>query len=257
MTGLEKRLRVSPPSDTVPDSTANNEIVRLEQVVKIYSQPNTNVEVHALRGISTTIRRGEYAAIVGASGSGKSTLMNIIGCLDRLTAGTYWLYGEDVSELSDDRLSDVRGQRIGFVFQNFNLIPSQTVRENLETPMFYQGISPNERRARALRIAERVGLTDRLHHRPNELSGGQQQRVAIARALMNDPVMLLADEPTGNLDSKTGLVILDILDELNAAGMTIVIVSHDKSVAVRCSRVIELHDGLIHSDSANVVAAES
>jgi len=244
-------------SDSVPDSPTNDEIVRLEQVVKIYSQPGANVEVHALRGISTTIRRGEYVAIVGASGSGKSTLMNIIGCLDRVTAGTYWLYGEDVSELSDDRLSDVRGQRIGFVFQNFNLIPSQTVRENLETPMFYQGIPPHERRARAFRIAERVGLTDRLHHRPNELSGGQQQRAAIARALMNDPVMLLADEPTGNLDSTTGAVILDVLDELNKAGMTIVMVTHDPDVARRCTRILELKDGLIHSDSPNVGAAGS
>jgi len=229
----------------------NSQIVRLEQVVKIYSQPGANVEVHALRGVSLTIRAGEYVAIVGASGSGKSTLMNIVGCLDRLTAGRYWLYGEDVSGLDDDQLSDVRGQRIGFVFQNFNLIQSQTVLENLEVPMFYQGVPAHERRARALHIAERVGLTDRLHHRPSELSGGQQQRVAIARALMNGPVMLLADEPTGNLDSQTGLVILDLLEELNAAGMTIVIVSHDMSVARRCRRIIELKDGLIHSDSAN------
>jgi putative ABC transport system ATP-binding protein len=242
-------------SDSVPDSANNDEIIRLEQLVKIYSTPGANVQVQALRGISLRIRRGEYVAIVGASGSGKSTLMNLIGCLDRLSAGTYWLYGEDVSRLDDERLSDVRGQRIGFVFQSFNLIPSQTVQENLETPMFYQGVPPHARHAQAVRIAERVGLTDRLHHRPNELSGGEQQRVAIARALMNEPVVLLADEPTGNLDSKTGEVILDLLDELHASGMTIVIVSHDKSVAARCNRIIELKDGLIDSDSPNVSPA--
>ena len=238
----------------MPDTANNNEIVRLEQIVKIYGTPGGSVQVDALRGVSLTIRRGEYVAIVGASGSGKSTLMNIIGCLDRLTAGTYWLYGQDVSRLGDDAISDVRGQRIGFIFQNFNLIHAQTVLENLEVPMFYQDIPPHERRAQAFRIAERVELTDRLHHRPAELSGGQQQRVAIARALMNDPVMLLADEPTGNLDSKTGLVILDLIDELNAAGMTIIVVTHDKSVAARCKRTIELKDGLIHTDSTTAPA---
>ena len=220
-------------------------VVHLDKVVKVYRAPGSAVEVQALRGVSATIRRGEYVAIVGPSGSGKSTLMNILGCLDRPTAGTYWLDGRDVSQLSDDELSDVRGQRIGFVFQSFNLISTQSVLENLETPLFYQGIPPRQRREMALAMAERVGLADRVHHRPHELSGGQQQRVAIGRSLMNDPAILLADEPTGNLDSKTGKVILATLDELSAAGRTIIIVTHDMHVAERCHRNIEIQDGLV------------
>jgi putative ABC transport system ATP-binding protein len=220
-------------------------IVRLDRIVKIYQQPGTDVEVHALRGISANIRRGEYVAIVGASGSGKSTLMNILGCLDRPTAGTYWLDNEDVSQLDDNQLSDIRGRQIGFVFQNFNLIAAQTVVENLEVPMFYQAVRSGDREERARRMAERIGLGDRLTHRPAELSGGQQQRVAIGRALMNDPVVLLADEPTGNLDSETGKAILNLLDGLSAAGMTIIIVTHDEDVAGRCHRLIKLRDGHI------------
>jgi len=227
----------------------NDGIVRLDRIVKIYQQPGTDVEVHALRGISASIRRGEYVAIVGASGSGKSTLMNILGCLDQPTAGTYWLDNEDVSRLDDDRLSDIRGRRIGFVFQSFNLIAAQTVLENLEVPMFYQAVRARDRDQRARQMAERIGLADRLTHRPAELSGGQQQRVAIGRALMNDPVVLLADEPTGNLDSETGQAILDLLDELNAAGMTIIIVTHEKDIAQRCHSVIKLRDGQIVPDS--------
>lgn len=220
-------------------------IVHFDRVVKIY-RPSAGVEVEALRGITLTIGRGEYAAIVGPSGSGKSTLLNILGCLDRPTSGTYWLDGHDVSRLDDDALSDIRGQRVGFVFQSFNLIPTQTVLENLETPLFYQGLRAPERREVALQLIERVGLSDRADHRPHELSGGQQQRVAIARALANDPAIVLADEPTGNLDSKTGLMILELLDALNADGRTIIIVTHDLSVARRCGRIIELRDGLVH-----------
>jgi len=224
---------------------SNDEIVRLDHVAKIY-RPAEGVEVHALRGVSFSVRRGEYAAIVGPSGSGKSTLLNVLGCLDRPTSGTYWLDGRDVSQLDDDDLYDIRGQRIGFIFQSFNLIPTQTILENLETPLFYQGVPPHERRALSLRLLERVGLADRVRHRPHELSGGQQQRVAIARALANDPAILLADEPTGNLDTKTGQMILGLLDELNAAGRTIIIVTHDAGVATRCHRMVEIRDGQVH-----------
>lgn len=235
-------------------SSANSgrrEVIRLEHLVKVYRQPGAAIEVRALRGVSLTVLEGEYVAIVGASGSGKSTMMNILGCLDRPTTGKYCLDGQDVSRLSDDALSDVRGRRIGFIFQSFNLIHSQSVQENLETPMFYQGVPPAERRRRCGVLAERVGLSERLHHRPSELSGGQQQRVAIARALINEPVMLLADEPTGNLDTATGQVILALLDELHRGGMTIVIVTHDRSVAARCERVIEMRDGQVASDTRN------
>ncbi|MEP0845568.1 MAG: ABC transporter ATP-binding protein [Phycisphaerae bacterium] len=235
------------------EATPPTPVIQLDGVVKIYRKPGAAVEVHALAGISLVVERGEYVAIVGASGSGKSTLMNILGCLDRPTRGVYRLEGRDVSQLDDDELSEIRGRRIGFIFQSFNLIHAQTVLENLETPLFYQAILPRERRARAVSLAERVGLSERLAHRPSELSGGQQQRVAIARALANDPAMLLADEPTGNLDSKTGQVVLAMLDELNAAGMTIVLVTHDPSVAARCKRVVEFRDGLIAADRMNAL----
>jgi putative ABC transport system ATP-binding protein len=215
---------------------------------KIYRKPGTNVEVPALRSVSIDFIEGEYTAIMGASGSGKSTLMNILGCLDPPTSGTYILGGQDVSELDDDRLSEIRSRRIGFVFQNFNLIQQLTVLENLEVPMFYLGIPPVQRRQRALELAERVGLTERLDHRPMQLSGGQQQRVCIARALINDPLILLADEPTGALDSRTGQAILELFDELVAGGGTILLVTHDANVAQRCRRVIQLHDGRVQDD---------
>jgi putative ABC transport system ATP-binding protein len=232
-----------PPVDRRP-------LAQLQQVVKTYTKPGTDVAVHALRSIDLTIHPGEYIAICGHSGSGKSTLMNLLGCLDRPTSGRYILGQDDVSQLDDDTLSEIRGLRLGFVFQNFNLIPQLTVLENLEVPLFYRGIPPHERHERSTYLAERVGLADRAHHRPMELSGGQQQRAAIARALINDPLFLLADEPTGNLDTATGQVILDLFDELHQQeGKTIVLVTHEPDVAARCQRTVTLRDGLILSDT--------
>ena len=204
-----------------------------------------SIEVPALRGVSLSFSAGDYVAIMGPSGSGKSTLLNLLGCLDRPTSGQYVLGDADVSTLSDDALSEIRSQRLGFIFQSYNLIPQLTVIENIEVPLFYQGVPRHERYEIALRFAERVGLSDRLHHRPMELSGGQQQRVAIARALVNDPLLILADEPTGNLDSQTQLEILDLLDELNQSGKTIAMVTHEHDVAARAHRAIHLRDGQV------------
>src|SRR5256885_11537700 len=226
-------------------------VASVQNLSKIYRKPGTNVEVPALRAINIDFIEGEYTAIMGASGSGKSTLMNIIGCLDQSTSGSYVLGGVDISRLNDDDLSEIRSRRIGFIFQNFNLIQQLTVLENLEVPMFYMRMSPAERRKRALELAEKVGLADRADHRPMQLSGGQQQRVCIARAMVNDPLILLADEPTGALDSKTGQQILELFDELVAQGRTIILVTHDASVAHRCSRIIQLHDGSILKDVQN------
>lgn len=204
--------------------------------------------MEALRGIDLVIPAGQYCAIMGSSGSGKSTLMNILGCLDRPTAGAYELEGLDVATLDDTALSRQRGRRIGFVFQAFNLISELTIVENVEVPLFYQGLSRAERQRRAIERLELVGLQDRLGHRPAELSGGQQQRVAIARALVTDPAILMADEPTGNLDTRTGTAILELFDELHVQGLTIIMVTHDDSVADRCQRVVRLRDGLIERD---------
>jgi putative ABC transport system ATP-binding protein len=235
-------------------------VAKVQDLSKIYSKPGTGVEVAALRSVNIDFVEGEYTAIMGASGSGKSTLMNILGCLDRPTHGRYVLGGDDISQMPDDLLSEIRSRRIGFIFQNFNLIQQLTVLENLEVPMFYLGYPPAVRRKRARELAERVGLAQRMDHRPTELSGGQQQRVCIARSLVNDPLILLADEPTGNLDSKTGQAILALFDELVETGKTVLMVTHDPTVAHRCHRIIRLHDGSVQSDERNArrhVASEA
>jgi putative ABC transport system ATP-binding protein len=226
-------------------------VAAVRNLTKVYRKPGTDVEVHALHPTNIEFQQGEFTAIMGASGSGKSTLMNIIGCLDQPTAGQYILGDDDVSAMPDDQLSEIRSRRIGFVFQNFNLIPQLTVLENLEVPMFYRQLAPAARRERALALAGRVGLSERLDHRPTQLSGGQQQRVCIARALVNEPLILLADEPTGALDSKTGQQILEIFDQLVAGGTTIIMVTHDPSIGHRCQRVIHLHDGRVVRDERN------
>jgi putative ABC transport system ATP-binding protein len=204
--------------------------------------------VHALRGVSLRVEPGEYLAIVGPSGSGKTTLMNLIGCLDTPTVGTYRLDGEEVSRLDDDELSDVRNRKIGFVFQTFNLLPRATALDNVALPLVYSGATRKERREAAQHALERVELTSRMDHRPDQLSGGQRQRVAIARALVNQPTLLLADEPTGNLDQKTGAEIVKLFEQLNAEGMTVVLVTHDPELALRTRRRVRIVDGLIASD---------
>src|SRR3954453_19481001 len=230
-------------------------VAAVRNLSKIYRKPGTNVEVHALREVNLDLEEGEFTAIMGASGSGKSTLMNILGCLDQPSSGSYFLGGQDISTLPDDELSEIRSRKIGFIFQNFNLIQQLTVLENLEVPMFYLGIPPAERRRRATELAEKVGLEQRLDHRPMQLSGGQQQRVCVARSLVNDPLILLADEPTGALDSKTGQQILALFDEMVGGGRTIVLVTHDPHVGQRAHRVIALHDGVVVKDERNVKRA--
>lgn len=226
-----------------------SQILQLQEVCKTYQAGL--VRVQALRGVSLELLAADYVSIMGPSGCGKSTLLNLLGCLDRPSSGRYILGGEDISQLSDDALSRVRGSRLGFIFQSYNLIQQLSVVENIEVPLYYQGVPEDESKALASELAVRVGLGDRLEHKPFELSGGQQQRVAIARALVNDPLIILADEPTGNLDSTSGAEILRVFDELNTQGKTLILVTHDSEVARHSSRTIRLRDGQIESDTLN------
>jgi len=223
--------------------------LRIDQVVKTYVMGSQ--EVNALRGVSLDIQKNEYVAIMGPSGSGKSTLMNVIGCLDTPSSGEYLLEGIPVAQRNEDELAEIRNGKIGFVFQTFNLIPRADIFHNVELPLIYGGVPREERRIMACSALERVGLADRMNHRPNELSGGQRQRVAIARALVFNPSIILADEPTGNLDSKTGHEIMGMLDELHQAGHTIVLVTHEDDIAAHAKRTVRLRDGLIESDTFN------
>ena len=230
----------------------NSSIIHLEQIEKSYYMGKQALPV--LKGISLDILKNEYVALMGPSGSGKSTLMNIIGCLDSPTAGTYILNGLDVSKMPDDDLADVRNKEIGFVFQQFNLLPRLTAAENVALPLVYSGITRKTRVEMAMAVLEKVGLTDRSHHKPNELSGGQCQRVAIARALVNNPSLILADEPTGNLDSKTSIEIMDIFGAIQSAGNTVVLVTHEEDIANYAHRVVRLRDGVIETDKRRAPA---
>ena len=228
-------------------------IIRIHDLTREYRMGSERIL--ALRGVTLEIRRNEYVAIMGPSGSGKSTMMNVLGCLDTPTAGEYWLNGEEVSRLTDDALARVRNREIGFVFQTFNLLPRATALHNVELPLVYAGVRARERRERAEAALERVGLVERMHHRPTELSGGQRQRVAIARALVNQPSILLADEPTGNLDSVTSDEIMEVFASLHAAGQTVIMVTHEPDIAARAQRVVVLRDGRVESDRVNQEAA--
>ncbi len=222
-------------------------VIEIEGVSKLYTMGEETI--HALRGVDMKIFRNEYLAIMGPSGSGKSTLMNMLGCLDTPTSGHYEFNERDVAAMIDDELAEIRNREIGFVFQTFNLLPRATSLSNVELPLVYAGYSPSERRQRATEALEKVGLGDRMHHKPNELSGGQRQRVAVARALVNKPSIILADEPTGNLDSKTGVEIMGLFEDLYELGNTIIVVTHEEEIALHARRIVRLRDGLIESDT--------
>jgi putative ABC transport system ATP-binding protein len=238
--GLANQSRVAAPADSRVFATSIRDLTK-EYVLK-------SETVKALRGVSFDVQEGDYVAIMGPSGSGKSTLLNLLGCLDKPTSGSLYLGDDDIAEMTDDELAEIRSRRIGFVFQSYNLIQQLSVVENIQVPLYYQGKLGADEKRRAVELAERVGLGDRLSHRPAQLSGGQQQRVAIARSLVNDPFFVLADEPTGNLDSATTYEILAIFDELNSDGRTIIIVTHEDDVADRAKRIVLLKDGMLHSD---------
>lgn len=227
----------------------SNNVIEIRNIIRDFKLGQEIV--HVLKGIDLDIKTGEYVAIMGPSGSGKSTLMNLLGCLDTPTAGSYNLNGNDVSEMTDDELAEIRNKEIGFVFQTFNLLPRTTALENVALPMIYAGASKKERSDRAAEVLTDVGLADRMDHKPNQLSGGQRQRVAVGRALVNKPSIILADEPTGNLDSKTGTEIMALFDEIHAAGNTVIMVTHEEEIAAHAKRVIRLRDGIIESDTFN------